>query len=80
MAQRILKKGSYLVNKKIVSFKQGIKEFQKSKITKLRESELKFFDSRIKDRKLPKLINASINSNTESIKNSFSLHNPTAIR
>lgn len=56
MAQRIMQQNSYLVNKGILSIDLNRSETEKSRITKLREDEMKFFESRIKNRKLPKLV------------------------
>ena len=56
MAQRIMQQNSYLVNKGILSIDLNRSETEKSRITKLREEEMKFFESRIKNRKLPKLV------------------------
>lgn len=56
MAQRIMQQNSYLVNKGILSIDLSRSQTEKSRITKLREDEIKFFESRIKNRKLPKLV------------------------
>jgi hypothetical protein len=76
MGQRIIKQDSYLVRHKLVAHTKANGQDQskvksdKSKgnmhnqsLTKLRQDELKFFDSRLKKRKLPKLnkLNNSLN-------------------
>ena len=67
MAKRIMKQNSYLMNKSLL-----VHEYQPSSpdkgITQERMTELKFFDSRVKNRKLPKLINTPSTPNTSMVR------------
>lgn len=55
MAQRIMNQNSYLLNKSLIAFDHSTNSPDKG-ITKKRMTELKFFDSKIKTRQLPKLM------------------------
>jgi hypothetical protein len=67
MAQRIMKQDSYLAKKKLMEL--GYEAVSPDKgITKKRMTELNFFDSRIKNRKLPKLIKSPSETNTSMIR------------
>ncbi len=67
MAQRIMKQNSYLLNKSLIAFDYNTNSPDKG-ITKKRTTELKFFDSRIKTRQLPKLIKTPSSSILEVIR------------
>lgn len=80
MAQRIMQQNSYLVNKGILSIDLSRSETEKSRITKLREDEMKFFESRIKKRKLPKLVKSPEASSKIIEPTTQSFHNSTIFR
>ena len=67
MAQRIMQQNSYLMNKNLMSLDYNPNSPDKG-ITKERSTELKFFDSRVKNRKLPKLMNTPSEPNTSMIR------------
>ena len=58
MASRIMNQNSYLVKKKLMAF-DFVPSSPNKEITKEKKTQLQFFDSRIKNRKLPKLITQS---------------------
>ena len=63
MAQRIMNQDSYLKKKKLMVPDFNKETPEKMNISRLRESEMKFFDQKIKNRKLPKLIKSPSVSN-----------------
>jgi hypothetical protein len=80
MAHRIMQQNSYLVNKGILSIDFSRNETDKSRITKLREEEMRFFESRIKNRKLPKLVRSPEALSTDAEQTSQSFHNSSLLR
>jgi hypothetical protein len=80
MAQRIMQQNSYLVNKGILSIDFCRNETDKSRITKLREEEMRFFESRIKHRKLPKLVRSPEALSTAAEQTSQSFHTSLLLR
>jgi hypothetical protein len=62
-----MKQNSYLVNKSILVV-DNHKSSPEKDITNKRMTEMKFYDSRIKTRKLPKLVNSPSKCDAECIR------------
>ena len=61
MASRIMHQNSYLMKNKLMKLDHV--QSSPEKLTKERLTELQFFDSRLKNRKLPKLNSSSLYEN-----------------